>query len=145
MKKKEESVKQLIEKIKTLEELTGDKKIRDHKKIEELINKYLSRHVKSYSTRTMNIDEKKVLTPDAFSYLLELVGDKLLSYNEFEKVINQLIQYSYAIEEPIDGFTMVSLLEMMSYTDFQENMMDQIMQMYINSPDILHNLKFTLN
>nr|HPM02229.1 hypothetical protein [Candidatus Cloacimonadota bacterium] len=94
MKEHNDNIKSLMDKIKTLEELTGDRNIKDHKKIEELINKYLSHNIKSYQSRIMNPIEKKILTQEAFTYLLDLVKDNLLSYNEFEKVINQLSLYS---------------------------------------------------
>ncbi|HPY96521.1 MAG TPA: DUF494 family protein [Candidatus Cloacimonadota bacterium] len=141
--KKEESLKALIDKIKKIEELSGDKLLKDNKAIERLINKHLSKTVKNLNNRIMSEEEKMVLTPEAFSFLLSMVDNNSLNYNEFEMVVNSFTQYSYEIDEPIDEISIILLLEMISLAGYDETVMDKIIQMYINTPGLLNKIKYT--
>ena len=100
MRKKVDTLQEMMDKIRKLEELTGDKNLKNSKMIEQLINKYLSKKIKNFNNRIMSENEKKVLTNDAFSYLLSLVNNEVLLYTEFEKVLNILIQFSDEMDKP---------------------------------------------
>ncbi|MCB5251045.1 MAG: DUF494 family protein [Candidatus Cloacimonadales bacterium] len=142
MRKKVDTLQEMMDKIRKLEELTGDKNLKNSKMIEQLINKYLSKKIKNFNNRIMSENEKKVLTNDAFSYLLSLVNNEVLLYTEFEKVLNILIQFSDEMDKPLDELSVILLLEMMSYANYDEDIIRHIIKLYLSTPELMHDLNY---
>ena len=142
MRKKVDTLQEMMDKIRNLEELTGDKNLKNSKMIEQLINKYLSKKIKNFNNRIMSENEKKVLTNDAFSYLLSLVNNEVLLYTEFEKVLNILIQFSDEMDKPLDELSVILLLEMMSYANYDEDIIRHIIKLYLSTPELMHDLNY---
>ncbi len=117
----------------------------DMKVFEDYINSLLAENININLPRIMNADEKRIITKEGFDFLKSLVQDHRIKYHQFEKVLNILVKYKDEISEPIETFVLSSLLEMMTYTNFQDQMIDQIIQLYINSPEIILNVKYNIH
>lgn len=142
---KGKKIKEFLNKLSSLEAYKGDSSLHDTKAVESFMNKLLAENFNMSYYRLMSREEKNVLSNEAFEFLINLVKTEKISYEHVEQFINQLLNYRNDMREPMDVYTLSTLLEMMTYTNFQDNIIDQIIELYINSPELIGNLRHSIH
>lgn len=145
MKNNGKELKDFLQKISNIGYSLEDGLPDDMTVFEDYINSLLAENINVNLPRIMNADEKRIITKEGFDFLKSLVQDHRIKYHQFEKVLNILVKYKDEISEPIETFVLSSLVEMMTYANFQDQMIDQIIQLFINSPEIILNVKYNIH
>ncbi len=136
-------LKHLLEVIKKIDELTTHQDTPlSQERAFNLSNKDLADHS---HYRLLSEMEKSILTLDAFDYFYSLTQNDQISYEIFERIMYHLYLYLSDTDYQIDLPTLTTLIEVMSFADYQEKVIAQTLELYIHSPELLTNIKFTVH
>ncbi len=142
---KTKKVKEFLNKLDNLENLGGKKSAKDSKAVETFVNRLLAENMNINYYRLMSKEEKSVLSQEAFDFLMSLVKSRKIKFEHVEQFINQLLTFRSQLSNPIDLYTMSTILEMISFTNFQNTVIDQVIELYINSPELIKSLRHSIH
>ena len=96
----------LEELVKRLEDNSKNKKkkkdnLLSDEKIQEVLENLLKQQSEKTYNRILSEEERRILTPEAFSYLLQLLNMKSIDKNLFETVITLSMQLNFFLKKQI--------------------------------------------
>lgn len=135
-------LKHLMEVIKKIDDLTSHQ---DSQSITGEVNEKGKALFKHTHYRMLNHQERNILTVEAFDYFYSLTQNNQISYDNFEMIMYHLFLYLSDTDFQIDLPTITTLIEVMSFADYQEKAVTQTLELFLQSPEVLSNLKFTIH
>jgi len=95
-------LKELLERLEDNSKKKNKDNIITDEKIQEVLETLLKQEAEKTYNRILSEEERRILTPEAFSYLLQLLNMKSIDKNLFETVITLSMQLNFFLKKQIN-------------------------------------------
>jgi hypothetical protein len=95
-------LKELLERLEDNSKKKNKDDIITDEKIQEVLETLLKQEAEKTYNRILSEEERRILTPEAFSYLLQLLNMKSIDKNLFETVITLSMQLNFFLKKQIN-------------------------------------------
>ena len=95
-------LKELLERLEDNSKKKNKDDIITDEKIQEVLETLLRQEAEKTYNRILSEEERRILTPEAFSYLLQLLNMKSIDKNLFETVITLSMQLNFFLKKQIN-------------------------------------------
>ncbi len=86
--------------------------------------------------RIIGEDEKTVIEKEAFELLLFWLKNGFIEIEFFERFLSVLVAHEGRLKRKVDADIILSMIEMISVTDFQEHVIYTTINIFIETPEV---------